>query len=59
MGQIIQEEIEEAAAKATAAAARAEKREIAKNMLRKGMSVSDIAECTGVSKAEVEKLRLN
>jgi hypothetical protein len=68
IGQIIQEEIEAARAEAamTAAAvaeARAEAaardKEIAKNMLRKGMDISDVTECTGLARADVEKLLLN
>jgi ribulose 1,5-bisphosphate synthetase/thiazole synthase len=81
VGQLIQEEIEEAAAAAAAkatkeakaeaakeikaakaAVAKAEKeaterdREIVKNMLRKGMAVSDVAECMRLPIAETEML---
>jgi predicted transposase/invertase (TIGR01784 family) len=60
VGQLIQEEIEAAAAKAakeaTAKTAAAEKREIAKNLLRKGMALSDVAECTGLPIAEAKML---
>ncbi|MDR1573474.1 MAG: hypothetical protein LBS24_04140, partial [Clostridiales Family XIII bacterium] len=63
IGQIIQEEIEaacaEAAMTAAATTARAEKNDIAKNMLRKGMDISDISECTGLARADVERLLLN
>jgi predicted transposase/invertase (TIGR01784 family) len=58
IGQIIQEEIEAARAEA-AMTARAEKNNIAKNMLRKGMNISDVTECTGLARADVEKLLLN
>jgi predicted transposase/invertase (TIGR01784 family) len=64
VGQLIQEEIEaaaakaakEAAAEATAKTAATEKREIAKNLLRKGMALSDVAECTGLPMSEAEML---
>jgi hypothetical protein len=74
VGQLIQEEIEEAEAKAakeakaeaakeikkaTAAAAKeaAERdREIAKNLLSKGMAISDIAECMRLPITEAEML---
>ncbi|MDR1574297.1 MAG: hypothetical protein LBS24_08300, partial [Clostridiales Family XIII bacterium] len=72
MGQIIQEEIEAACAAAraetatvraeaaaTAARAAARDKEIAKNLLRKGMDISDIVECTGLARADVEMLLLN
>ena len=36
--------------------AKEEKLQIAKNMLRKGMSISDIIEITGLTKEEIEKL---
>ena len=31
--------------------------EIAKNMLNKGMDISTISECTGLSKEEIEELK--
>ena len=34
-----------------------EKYEIAKNMLNKGMDISVISECTGLSKEEIEELK--
>ena len=34
-----------------------EKYEIAKNMLNKGMDISTISECTGLSKEEIEELK--
>ncbi|MDR1574275.1 MAG: hypothetical protein LBS24_08190, partial [Clostridiales Family XIII bacterium] len=58
MGQIIQEEIEAACAAVRAEAAARDK-EIAKNMLRKGMDISDVTECTGLARADVEGLLLN
>jgi hypothetical protein len=57
--QIIQEEIEAAAAAAMAEAkaeAAEEKNGIARNLLRKGMDPEDIAECTGLSNTDVEAI---
>jgi hypothetical protein len=63
VGRIIQEEIEAAAAKAEAKAvakaeakAAEEKNGIARNMLRKGMTPADIAECTGLSSTDIEAI---
>jgi hypothetical protein len=56
VGQIIQEEINAAAEKAAMETAAAQKREIAGNLFRKGMSLSDIVECTGLPIAEAEML---
>ncbi|MDR1604190.1 MAG: hypothetical protein LBS10_05295 [Gracilibacteraceae bacterium] len=63
IGQLIQEEINEAAAKAaTEAAAAAEaagKKTIAGNLLRSGVAPSLVRDCTGLSLAEMEILLEN
>jgi hypothetical protein len=56
VGQLIQEEIEAAAAKAAAEAAAENSKQIAKNMLDGGMTLSDVVKYTGLPMSEAEML---